>query len=265
MGLAMLDEMTTPSEFIFLILTLHSMIFVLGVLGNTSICYTIYLVSRKKPIKVTHFFIASMAVSDILMAIFCAPMRQLNSLVLMAIFCAPMRQLNSLVLMAIFCAPLRQLNSLVLMAIFYAPLRQLNSLVLMAIFCAPLRQLNSLVLMAIFCAPLRQLNSLVLMAIFCAPLRQLNSLVLMAIFCAPLRQLNSLVFKEWLFEITICSLVQFLKWCLIVQKSFIMVVISSDRNYIVTRPLKQRMKKRTAHIIVCVTYVMAMVISLSHK
>ena len=201
MGLAMLDEMTTPSEFIFIILTLHSMIFVLGVLGNTSICYTIYLVSRKKPIKVTHFFIASMAVSDILMAIFCAPMRQLNSLVLMAIFCAPMRQLNSLVLMAIFCAPLRQLNSL----------------------------------------------------------------VLIAIFCAPLRQLNSLIFKEWLFEITICSLVQFLKWCLIVQKSFIMVVISSDRNYIVTRPLKQRMKKRTAHIIVCVTYVMAMVISLSHK
>ena len=185
MGLAMLDEMTTPSEFIFIILTLHSMIFVLGVLGNTSICYTIYLVSRKKPIKVTHFFIASMAVSDILMAIFCAPMRQLNSLVLMAIFCAP--------------------------------------------------------------------------------LRQLNSLVLIAIFCAPLRQLNSLIFKEWLFEITICSLVQFLKWCLIVQKSFIMVVISSDRNYIVTRPLKQRMKKRTAHIIVCVTYVMAMVISLSHK
>jgi hypothetical protein len=61
MGLAMLDEMTTPSEFIFIILTLHSMIFVLGVLGNTSICYTIYLVSRKKPIKVTHFFIASMA------------------------------------------------------------------------------------------------------------------------------------------------------------------------------------------------------------
>ena len=185
MGLAMLDEMTTPSEFIFIILTLHSMIFVLGVLGNTSICYTIYLVSRKKPIKVTHFFIASMAVSDILMAIFCAPMRQLNSLVLMSIFCAP--------------------------------------------------------------------------------LRQLNSLVLIAIFCAPLRQLNSLIFKEWLFEITICSLVQFLKWCLIVQKSFIMVVISSDRNYIVTRPLKQRMKKRTAHIIVCVTYVMAMVISLSHK
>jgi hypothetical protein len=168
MGLAMLDEMTTPSEFIFIILTLHSMIFVLGVLGNTSICYTIYLVSRKKPIKVTHFFIASMAVSDILMAIFCAPMRQLNSLVLMAIFCAPMRQLNSL------------------------------------------------------------------------------------------------VFKEWLFEITICSLVQFLKWCLIVQKSFIMVVISSDRNYIVTRPLKQRMKKRTAHIIVCVTYVMAIIVCVAY-
>jgi hypothetical protein len=200
MGLAMLDEMTTPSEFIFIILTLHSMIFVLGVLGNTSICYTIYLVSRKKPIKVTHFFIASMAVSDILMAIFCAPMRQLNSLVLMAIFCAPMRQLNSLVLMAIFCAPLRQLNSL----------------------------------------------------------------VLIAIFCAPLRQLNSLIFKEWLFEITICSLVQFLKWCLIVQKSFIMVVISSDRNYIVTRPLKQRMKKRTAHIIVCVTYVMAIIVCVAY-
>jgi hypothetical protein len=216
MGLAMLDEMTTPSEFIFIILTLHSMIFVLGVLGNTSICYTIYLVSRKKPIKVTHFFIASMAVSDILMAIFCAPMRQLNSLVLMAIFCAPMRQLNSLVLMAIFCAPMRQLNSLVLMAIF------------------------------------------------CAPLRQLNSLVLIAIFCAPLRQLNSLIFKEWLFEITICSLVQFLKWCLIVQKSFIMVVISSDRNYIVTRPLKQRMKKRTAHIIVCVTYVMAIIVCVAY-
>ena len=184
MGLAMLDEMTTPSEFIFIILTLHSMIFVLGVLGNTSICYTIYLVSRKKPIKVTHFFIASMAVSDILMAIFCAPMRQLNSLVLMAIFCAP--------------------------------------------------------------------------------LRQLNSLVLIAIFCAPLRQLNSLIFKEWLFEITICSLVQFLKWCLIVQKSFIMVVISSDRNYIVTRPLKQRMKKRTAHIIVCVTYVMAIIVCVAY-
>jgi hypothetical protein len=184
MGLAMLDEMTTPSEFIFIILTLHSMIFVIGVLGNTSICYTIYLVSRKKPIKVTHFFIASMAVSDILMAIFCAPMRQLNSLVLMAIFCAP--------------------------------------------------------------------------------LRQLNSLVLIAIFCAPLRQLNSLIFKEWLFEITICSLVQFLKWCLIVQKSFIMVVISSDRNYIVTRPLKQRMKKRTAHIIVCVTYVMAIIVCVAY-
>lgn len=149
-GLAMLDEIKMPSEFVFIILTLYSMIFVLGILGNTSICYTIYLVSKKKPIKVTDFFVASMAVTDILMAI----------------------------------------------------------------------------------------------------------------FCAPLRQLNSLVFKEWLFGVTICSLVQFLKWCLIVQKSFIMVVISSDRNYFVTRPLKQRMRKRTAQIIVCVTHVMAMGISL---
>jgi hypothetical protein len=43
-----------------------------------------------------------------------------------------------------------------------------------------------------------------------------------------------------------------------------MVVISSDRNYIVTRPLKQRMKKRTAHIIVCVTYVMAIIVCVAY-
>ncbi|ESO87467.1 hypothetical protein LOTGIDRAFT_72476, partial [Lottia gigantea] len=63
-----------------IIITMYTLIIVLAVGGNLIVCYTILRVRRMRT--VINFFIISLAISDILMAIFCIPFTFVANLVL---------------------------------------------------------------------------------------------------------------------------------------------------------------------------------------
>lgn len=86
--------------------------------------------------------------------------------------------------------------------------------------------------------------------------------MLMIIFCIPFIKLNKLFSDSWKFGTIFCGIVGYLQWVLILQKSFNCVVIICDRHYIVARPLKQRLSKRTSQFIIFGTYVLAAAIAL---
>ncbi|VDI18628.1 Hypothetical predicted protein [Mytilus galloprovincialis] len=86
--------------------------------------------------------------------------------------------------------------------------------------------------------------------------------MLMIIFCIPFIKLNKLFSDSWKFGTIFCGIVGYLQWVLILQKSFNCVVIICDRHYIVARPLKQRLSKRTSQFIIFSTYVLAAAIAL---
>ncbi|CAG2201671.1 NEPYR [Mytilus edulis] len=86
--------------------------------------------------------------------------------------------------------------------------------------------------------------------------------MLVIIFCIPFIKLNKLFSDSWKFGTIFCGIVGYLQWVLILQKSFNIVVIICDRHYIVARPLKQRLSKRTSQFIIFGTYVLAAAIAL---
>lgn len=86
--------------------------------------------------------------------------------------------------------------------------------------------------------------------------------ILLTVGCIPLIKISSLVFESWPFGPTACSLAQYTQWLLTLQKSFNVIVITCDRYYIVVKPFKRRISKRSASVIVISTYILAATITL---
>ena len=61
---------------------LYTSIFIISLIGNALVCYVVYRIPRMKT--VTNFFIANLAVGDMLMNLFCVPTTFISTIILQA-------------------------------------------------------------------------------------------------------------------------------------------------------------------------------------
>ena len=78
----------------------------------------------------------------------------------------------------------------------------------------------------------------------------------------PFTKISSFLFESWPFGAAACTLAEYLQWCLVLQKSFVMVAMSCDRHFIIAFPLKRRLSKRKAKFIVLMSYITSFLIAL---
>ncbi|CAG2201670.1 NEPYR [Mytilus edulis] len=86
--------------------------------------------------------------------------------------------------------------------------------------------------------------------------------IVMIICSVPFTKISTIIIGSWPFGSFACSMIQYIQWILVLQKSFNMSAITLDRHLIVARPLKRRLSKRKAQIIVLLTYIVAGIIAL---
>lgn len=82
------------------------------------------------------------------------------------------------------------------------------------------------------------------------------------VFCIPLTNLHILLFDSWPFGATACPLFKYIQGSLFLQKSLSLVVVSCDRYYVVSQPLKKRISKQNAQFVILATYVLAACVAL---
>lgn len=96
--------------------------------------------------------------------------------------------------------------------------------------------------------------------------------ILMAIFCIPFTFLANLVFNYWPFGEVLCPIVTYLQVVTVFLSSFTLVAISLDRYIAIIYPLRRKMTKKQAFIVIASIWVVSFLIpvptavtSRSHK
>ncbi|KAK6169374.1 hypothetical protein SNE40_020440 [Patella caerulea] len=86
--------------------------------------------------------------------------------------------------------------------------------------------------------------------------------ILMAIFCIPFTFVANLVLNYWPFGDILCPIVTFLQTVVVLLSCFILVAISIDRYVAIIYPLRQKLTKRQAGIIIAFVWFLAFCIPL---
>ena len=86
--------------------------------------------------------------------------------------------------------------------------------------------------------------------------------ILMAVLCIPFTFIANLITLSWPFGITLCPIVTFLQAVTVFMSSFTLVAISIDRYAAIVHPLRQKMTKRQAIIVISGIWVLSVLIPL---
>ena len=86
--------------------------------------------------------------------------------------------------------------------------------------------------------------------------------ILMAVLCIPLTFIANLVVNSWPFGETMCPIVSFIQVVAVFLSSLTLVAISMDRYFAIVHPLRQKMTKRQAFIVISVIWFLSLVIPL---
>lgn len=89
-----------------------------------------------------------------------------------------------------------------------------------------------------------------------------SSDILMAAICIPFTILSNLVFHYWAFGAVMCPIVGFLQVTSVLQRAFTLVVITYDQHQMVWHPLRERLRKRNARVLICILWCCAAAASL---
>lgn len=86
--------------------------------------------------------------------------------------------------------------------------------------------------------------------------------ILMAVICVPLTCVANLVINSWPFGDTLCPIVSFLQVVTVFMSSFTLVAISMDRYSAIVHPLRPKMTKRQAFIVISIIWMLSVAIPL---
>lgn len=86
--------------------------------------------------------------------------------------------------------------------------------------------------------------------------------ILMAVLCIPLTFIANLIVNSWPFGETMCPIVSFIQVVAVFMSSFTLVAISMDRYFAVVHPLRPKMTKRQAFIVISLIWLLSFVIPL---
>jgi neuropeptide Y receptor len=86
--------------------------------------------------------------------------------------------------------------------------------------------------------------------------------ILMAVICIPLTFVANLVINSWPFGDTLCPVVTFLQVVTVFMSSFTLVAISLDRYSAIVHPLRPKMTKRQAFIVISIIWALSVFIPL---
>ncbi|CAL7940739.1 unnamed protein product [Xylocopa violacea] len=86
--------------------------------------------------------------------------------------------------------------------------------------------------------------------------------ILMALFCVPTSSISTMILQYWPFGTELCSTVNYLQAVSVLVSAYTLVAISIDRYIAIMWPLKPRLSKRQAQLLIFAVWMLAMVISL---
>ncbi|WAQ95588.1 RYAR-like protein, partial [Mya arenaria] len=86
--------------------------------------------------------------------------------------------------------------------------------------------------------------------------------ILMAVLCIPLTFIANLIINSWPFGETMCPIVSFIQVVTVFMSSLTLVAISLDRYWAIVHPLRRKMSKRQACIVISVIWLLSLVIPL---
>lgn len=86
--------------------------------------------------------------------------------------------------------------------------------------------------------------------------------IVMTALCVPFTVISNLIFYYWPFGPIMCPLVQYMNVVSVLQRTFTMLVMTLDRHHAIWRPLRRRIKKSEAKIIILVVLVISALLSL---
>ncbi|CAC5414072.1 Rya-R [Mytilus coruscus] len=86
--------------------------------------------------------------------------------------------------------------------------------------------------------------------------------ILMTILCIPATVVSDIIYKYWVLGSFMCHVVHYLQLVAVLQRAFSVVAITCDRHFIISRPFKQRMTKKTARLLVLLLWIFAFIIAL---
>ncbi|XP_043525960.1 RYamide receptor-like [Frieseomelitta varia] len=86
--------------------------------------------------------------------------------------------------------------------------------------------------------------------------------ILMALFCVPTSSISTLILQYWPFGPELCPTVIYLQAVSVLVSAYTLVAISIDRYIAIMWPLKPRLSKRQAQLLILAVWMLAMVISL---
>lgn len=86
--------------------------------------------------------------------------------------------------------------------------------------------------------------------------------ILMTVLCIPFTVMSNIIFHYWPFGNVMCPLVQYLQLVAVVQRSLTMVAVACDRHIVISKPLKKRISKPRARVMIFVFWMSSMIIAL---
>ncbi|VDI29037.1 neuropeptide Y receptor [Mytilus galloprovincialis] len=86
--------------------------------------------------------------------------------------------------------------------------------------------------------------------------------ILMTVLCIPTTIVSDIIFKHWVMGSFMCPVLHYLQLVVVMQRAFAMVAITCDRHFLMSNPLKKRMTKPTARLLVILLWLAACIIAL---
>ncbi|KAJ8318869.1 hypothetical protein KUTeg_003960 [Tegillarca granosa] len=84
----------------------------------------------------------------------------------------------------------------------------------------------------------------------------------MTCFCLPFTVLSNIVFYYWPFAPFLCPVVGYLQICMVIQRTLTLVALTCDCHYVTWRPLKNRITRFQAKIVIVMLWLIAGIISI---
>jgi len=86
--------------------------------------------------------------------------------------------------------------------------------------------------------------------------------ILVTIVCIPFTVTSNIIFHYWPFGAWMCPLVQYIQIVTVLQRAFTMVAVACDRHFVISRPLKKRMTKPKARVLILIFWLVALLTAL---
>lgn len=86
--------------------------------------------------------------------------------------------------------------------------------------------------------------------------------IIMTCLCLPFTVLSNIIFYYWPFWSFLCPTVGFLQVLSVLQRTFTLVAVTCDCHYVTSRPLKQRISKLKAKIVILCLWFSSAIISI---